>query len=117
MDTLTKNNRITCIYCSALNDWRGTSAGLRNLLNLFFELKYNVDLIAYDYYYYKFEIEKGIIKKGSYNTTIHLLDKWPKQVKFLSIIFCFFLSIKPCRKNTFIFAELSLLPSFPAVVL
>ena len=113
---LDKHN-IACIYCSSLNDWRGTTAGLKNMLHIFEKLRIKTNLISYDHYFSKFCIECININPMLNSITIHLPSYLPKPLKAFSIFLAFIYAWKPSKKSDIIFAELSVLPAVPAVIL
>ena len=103
--------KLFCLYCSSLNDWRGTTAGLKNLLSIFKSAGVRTDLYAYDYYYTSFDVEREHHHSLLDSTTFHLPEYLPKILKSLSLFIMALLSFRDARKSDVLFAELSFLPA------
>jgi glycosyltransferase involved in cell wall biosynthesis len=116
-DRKLKGLKMTCIYYTALDDWRGGTAGLKNMLHIFKKLGIKTDLISYSYYSNKFCIEHENINPLLNSTTIHLPSYLPKFIKASSIFLAFVHAWRPTKKCDIIFAHLDVLSGVPAVIL
>ena len=108
---------ITCIYYSALSDWRGGAAGLKNMLYIFESLGIRTNLISYHYYSDKFRIEHKKINSALDTTTVHLSWNLPKFIKAFALFFVFIYAWRSARKCDMIFAHLDALCGVPAAIL
>jgi hypothetical protein len=110
--------KIACIYYSSLRDWRGGSAGLKNMLSIFNRLGIETtDVISYSYESKKFGIEHIKLNSLLNSTIIHFLSNLPRFIKAFSVFFGFIYAWRPFKKCDIIFAHLSITSAVPAVVL
>lgn len=111
-----KELNIACIYPASLSGWRGTTAGLKNMLHIFKGLGLKTDLISYHHYSNKFRIEHENINPLLNSTTIHL-PSYLGLLKVFSIFLGFIYAWNPIRKCDIIFAHVDVLSGIPAVIL
>jgi glycosyltransferase involved in cell wall biosynthesis len=110
--------KIACIYYSSLGDWRGGSAGLKNMLSIFDKLGIETtDVISYSYESNKFGIEQRKLNSLLNSTIIHFPSNLSSFIKAFSVFFGFIYTWRPFRKCDIIFAHLSITSAVPAVVL
>ncbi|MBT9151754.1 MAG: GDP-mannose-dependent alpha-(1-6)-phosphatidylinositol monomannoside mannosyltransferase [candidate division WS2 bacterium] len=116
-DQKLKGLEMTCIYYSALDDWRGGTAGLKNMLHIFQKFGIKINLISYNYYSNKFHIKHENINPLLNSTTIHLPSYLPKFIKAFSIFLAFVHAWRPIKKCDMIFAHMDVLSGVPAAIL
>lgn len=115
-DLNTNKLNIAGIYHVSLNDWRGGTAGLKNMLHIFESLEIKTDLISYSYYSNKFRIEHENINPLLNSTTIHMPSYLPKFIKAFAIFLVFIYAWRAAKESDIIFAESTAAPSIPAFI-
>ena len=109
--------KMTCIYHTALSDWRGGTSGLKNMLYIFKKSGIKIDLISYHHYSDGFRIEHKKINSSLNSTILHIPSYLPKFIKAFAIFLAFIYSWKSTKNCDIIFAESSVSPSIPAFIL
>lgn len=100
----TDNLKIVCIG-QLLSDGSGVggSARFKNMISIFKNLGFEVNLISFSFFSDKFSIEH---KNESFKTTIvHLPKNLPKYLKALAIFPVFFYTLKESRNSDLIFTD------------
>lgn len=108
--------KMICIYHTALSDWRGGTAGLKNMLYIFEKSGIKTDLISYHHYSDGFRIEHKKINSSLNSTILHIPSYLPKFLKAFAIFLVFIYAWKPSKRCDIIFAESTVSPSIPAFI-